>query len=122
MTVCEEKLLQSQTISSYQIPSGQKVEIFKQSFPSSLKRPVKKIAFVSGLHGNELEGVYICHLLTKCLKELKKTQPEAFLGEINIYPAVNPQAIDSGTRLWPFLSIDFNRQFGDSEGNSLAVK
>ena len=122
MTACKDNLLQSQIISSYQTPSGQRVEILKQSFPSSRKRPVKRVAFIAGLHGNELEGVYICHLLTKHLKELQRTQPKAFLGEIHIYPAVNPQATASGTRLWPFLSIDFNRQFGGSEGNSPATK
>jgi len=114
--------LQSRTISSYQTPSGQRVEILKQSFPSLRKRPVKRVAFVSGLHGNELEGVYICHLLTKHLSELQRTQPEAFHGEIHIYPTVNPQATAIGTRLWPFLSIDYNRQFGGSDGNSLASK
>ena len=114
--------MQNRTISSYQTPSGQRVEILKQSFPSLRKRPVKRVAFVSGLHGNELEGVYICHLLSKHLSELQRTQPEAFQGEIHIYPAVNPQATAIGTRLWPFLSIDYNRQFGESDGNSLASK
>jgi uncharacterized protein len=114
--------LHDQTIFSYQTPSGQRVEILKQSFPSSRKRPVKKIAFVSGIHGNELEGIYICHLINKFLKELKKGNPEAFLGEVHIYPTVNPQATASGTRLWPFLSIDFNRQFGNSTGDSPAAK
>jgi len=113
MTACKENLLQSQIISSYQTPSGQRVEILKQSFPSFRKRPIKRVAFVSGLHGNELEGVYICHLLTKHLSELQRTQPEAFQGETHIYPTVNPQATAIGTRLWPFLSIDYNRQFGD---------
>ena len=121
MTTRKEGLLQIQKISCYKIPSGQRVEILKQFFPSSRKRPVKSVAFVSGLHGNELEGIYICYLLTKYLKELQKSQPEAFLGEIHIYPAVNPQATDNATRLWPFLSIDFNRQFGISEGNSPAI-
>jgi uncharacterized protein len=122
ITAREENLLHSRVISSYQTPSGQRVEILKQCFPSLRKRPVKRVAFVSGLHGNELEGIYICHLLTKYLKELQKSQPEAFLGEIHIYPSVNPQASDSATRLWPFLSIDFNRLFGISGGSSPAIK
>ena len=99
MTACKENLLQSRTISSYQTPLGQRVEILKQSFLPPRKRPVKRVAFVSGLHGNELEGVYICHLLVNRLKELQRIQPEAFLGEIHIYPAVNPQATAYGTRL-----------------------
>ncbi len=114
--------MQNRTISSYKTPSGQRVEILKQFFPSLRKRPVKRVAFVSGLHGNELEGVYICHLLTKHLSELQRTQPEAFQGEVHIYPTVNPQATAIGTRLWPFLSIDYNRQFGEAHGNSLTSK
>ena len=122
MTSLKENLFQNQVIYSYQTPSGQKVEIPKKSFLSARKRPTKRVAFVSGLHGNELEGVYICNLLTRHLKKIQSSQPEAFLGEVHIYPAVNPQATANGTRLWPFLSIDLNRQFGISEENSLASR
>ncbi|SVB72435.1 uncharacterized protein METZ01_LOCUS225289 [marine metagenome] len=111
--------MESRAIASYQTPSGQKVKIVKRFFSSFRKRPTKRIAFISGLHGNELEGIYLCHLLILYLKELKKNQPEAFLGEAHIYPAVNPQAIATGTRLWPFFSTDINRQFGGGNGNSL---
>ena len=114
--------MESRAIASYQTPSGKRMEIIKQSFPSFCKSPTKRIAFTSGLHGNELEGIYLCHLLTRYLKALKKSQPEAFQGEIHIYPAVNPQAIAAGTRLWPFFSIDINRQFGGDNGNSLPAQ
>jgi predicted deacylase len=113
--------LKSTIISSYQTPSGQRVEVVKQSFSSFNKPPIKRVAFVSGLHGNELESIYLCHLLTNYLKELKNTQPEKFLGEVHIYPSVNPQASAIGVRLWPFLSIDLNRQFKNSSENSLAI-
>lgn len=113
--------MESRAIASYQTPSGQRIEIVKQSFPSVRKRPTKRIAFVAGLHGNELEGIYLCHLLIRHLKELQKTQPESFQGEVHIYPAVNPQAIAVGARLWPFFSTDINRQFGGDNGNSLTA-
>ena len=113
--------MKSRIINSYQTPSGQRVEVVKQSFSSFHKPPIKRVAFVSGLHGNELEGIYLCHLLTNYLKELQNTQPERFLGEVHIYPSVNPQASAIGVRLWPFLSIDLNRQFKNSSENSLAI-
>jgi predicted deacylase len=113
--------LKSRIINSYQTPSGQRVEVVKQSFSSFDKPPIKRVAFVSGLHGNELEGIYLCHLLTNYLKELQDTQPERLLGEVHIYPSVNPQASAIGVRLWPFLSIDLNRQFKNTSGNSLAI-
>ena len=114
--------MESRAIASYQTPSGQKIKIVKRFFSSFRKWPTKRIAFISGLHGNELEGIYLCYLLISYLKALKKNQPEAFRGEVNIYPAVNPQAISNGTRLWPFFSIDINRQFGDDNGNSLPAQ
>ena len=114
--------MESQAIVSYQTPSGQRVEIVKQSFSSFRKWPAKRIAFISGLHGNELDGIYLCHRLIRYLKELKKKQPETFQGDVHIYPAVNPQAIAAGTRLWPFFSIDINRQFGGGNGNSLPTQ
>ena len=96
--------------------------LFLFPFSSFRKWPTKRIAFISGLHGNELEGIYLCHLLISYLKALKISQPEAFRGEVNIYPAVNPQAISTGTRLWPFFLIDINRQFGNNNGNSLPTQ
>lgn len=114
--------MESQTIASYQTPSGQKVKVVKQSFSSFRKCPTKRITFISGLHGNELEGIYLCHLLIRYLKELKKNHPEAFQGSINIYPVASPQALATGTRLWPFFGIDINRQFGGDNGNSLPAQ
>ena len=113
--------MKSRIINSYQTPAGQRVEVVKQSFSSFHTPPIKRVAFVSGLHGNELEGIYLCHLLTNYLKKLQNTQPERFLGEVHIYPSVNPQASAIGVRLWPFLSIDLNRQFKNTSGNSLAI-
>lgn len=114
--------MESRAIASYQTPLGQRVEILKQSFPSFRKWPTKRLAFTSGLHGNELEGIYLCHLLIRYLKELKKNQPEVFQGEVHIYPAVNPQAIAASTRLWPFFSVDINRQFGGDNRYSLPAQ
>jgi len=74
---------------------------------------------VAGLHGDELEGVYLCHRIIETLRQLKTTRPQAFLGEIHVYPAVNPQALGSAKRLWPFFSMDMNRKMGEKNGDSL---
>ena len=74
---------------------------------------------MAGLHGDELEGIYLCSRLIRYLCELKKNQPQAIKGTIHIYPAVNPQAIGDATRLWPFFNQDMNRQFGGRAGASL---
>lgn len=114
--------METQAIASYQTPSGEGVKIVKKTFPSFRKSPTKSIAFVSGLHGNELDGIYLCHLLISYLKELEEHQPEAFQGEVHIYPAINSQAIAAGVRLSPFFKVDINRHFGGTSGNSLPAQ
>ncbi|MBI4383721.1 MAG: succinylglutamate desuccinylase/aspartoacylase family protein [Nitrospinae bacterium] len=95
------------------------MEIVKQTFSSARPKPARRVSFLAGLHGDELEGVYLCFLLVQYLRRLKETEPGAFLGEVNVYPAVNPQALCHGSRLWPFFSVDMNRLMGEPAGNSL---
>ena len=111
--------MQTQRILSIKSPLGPPVEILKHIFsPKSDNKP--RVSFVAGLHGDELEGLYICHKLLRYLMELEISNPEAIQGEINIYPAVNPQALENATRLWPFFSLDINRTFGLNQTNSIA--
>jgi len=111
--------LNTQSILSAQTPLGTPLKIVKQTFLPFQGKPVKRVSFLAGLHGDELEGVYLCYLLIDHLRKLKEQEPEAFTGEINIYPAVNPQAIGTATRLSPFWSADMNRQLGANKGHSL---
>lgn len=113
--------MQTHTIASYKSPLGGPVEIVRQTFSAAKNKPAKRVAFVSGLHGDELEGVFICHRLIEYLRQLEETHPQAFVGEIHVYPAVNPQALGVATRLWPFFSVDMNRQMGTGNGASLAA-
>ena len=110
--------MQTKRILSIKSPLGPPVEILKHIFSAKSDKP--RVSFVAGLHGDELEGLYICHKLLRYLRELEISNPEAIQGNINIYPAVNPQALENGTRLWPFFSLDINRTFGSSQTNSIA--
>lgn len=112
--------MQTQSILSIKSPLGPPVEILKHTFPARSNKP--RVSFVAGLHGDEMEGLYICHKLIRYLKELEVSNPEAIQGEVNIYPAVNPQALENSTRLWPFFSKDINRTFGSGQTDSLAVE
>jgi predicted deacylase len=112
--------VQSQRILSIKSPLGAPVEILKHIFSGKSDKP--RVSFVAGLHGDELEGLYICHKLIRYLMELEISNPEAIQGKINIYPAVNPQALENAARLWPFFCIDINRTFGLSQTNSIAEK
>ncbi|MFP6637325.1 MAG: M14 family metallopeptidase [Nitrospinaceae bacterium] len=112
--------MQSQRILSIKTPVGPPIEIIRHTFSSQLPKPAKRVSLVAGLHGDELEGLYICHQLIETLKKLEAEN--AIKGEVHIYPAANPQALDAGTRLWPFFSIDINRTFGEKNTPFLASK
>lgn len=111
--------MKTKTLVSFESPLGPPVKVIKQTFTAFKNRPVKRVSFVAGLHGDELEGLVLCHRLIQALRQLKQTQPEAFLGDIHIYPAANPSAVNSATRLWPFYSKDMNRTFGPETGDSV---
>ena len=111
--------MQSQCIFSVKTPVGPPVEIIRHTFASQSPQPTKRVSILAGLHGDEFEGLHICHRLLQILKNLEEQNSSAFKGEINIYPAVNPQALETGTRLWPFFANDINRTFGGKKINSL---
>jgi uncharacterized protein len=114
--------MQSQSILSIQTPVGPPIEIIRHTFASQSPQPRKRVSLVAGLHGDEFEGLYICHRLIQILKSLEEQDASSFEGEINIYPAVNPQALEAGTRLWPFFSNDINRMFGRTDTASLPAE
>jgi len=79
--------------------------------------PGPKVAIVSGIHGDELEGLYVCQQLAEWLEELAKHRPEALLGRVELYPALNPLGLDTLQRLVPVYDVDLNRNFpGKADG------
>ena len=73
----------------------------------------KRIAIVTGTHGDELEGQFVCYELLRRLK----AGPEHLKGIVDVYPALNPLGIDSITRGIPMFDLDMNRIFpGNQEG------
>lgn len=114
--------MKTQTLLSRTSPLGSSLNIVKQTFSANRKKPVKRISFISGLHGDELEGLYLCHRLILALRLFQEKHPEAFQGEVHIYPAANPAALNHGTRLWPFYGTDMNRMMGQHSGASLPIQ
>lgn len=75
---------------------------------------MKRISVVTGIHGDELEGQYVCYELQRRI-ELEKHK---LSGIVDIYPAMNPLGIDSITRGIPAFDLDMNRLFpGNKDGN-----
>lgn len=73
----------------------------------------KRVCIVTGTHGDELEGQYVCFRLAQLLKE----KQECLDGTVEIYPALNPLGMDSIMRGIPGFDLDMNRIFpGDPEG------
>lgn len=75
----------------------------------------KRICVVTGIHGDELEGQYVCFLLGQILNR----HPELLHGSVEIYPAVNPLGIDSIQRGIPGFDLDMNRTFPGSDSGDM---
>ncbi len=80
-----------------------------------IEEKVKRISIVSGTHGDELEGQYVCYLLSDWLNNNK----DKINGIIDIYPALNSLGIDSITRSIPFYNVDLNRIFPGKKNDFL---
>lgn len=100
------------TVISTELPVDEHLLIRKNSISSGSGK--KRICIVTGTHGDELEGQYICYRIGSILQE----HPECQDGTVEIYPALNPLGIDSITRGIPSFDLDMNRIFpGDPMGS-----
>jgi len=77
-----------------------------------------RIALVAGLHGNELNGVFVLARLAAFLRDLDegKRPGQRLLERVLIVPAVNVLGVNLLSRVWPFDKIDLNRAFPGLEG------
>ena len=103
------------TIASVGLPVDEVLSIKKRRIqPKKKGKGMKRISIVTGIHGDELEGQYVCYELAKRIK----AQMENLTGIVDIYPAMNPLGIDSITRGIPAFDLDMNRLFpGNIDGN-----
>jgi predicted deacylase len=72
-----------------------------------------RVALVAGVHGNELNGVFVLARLAAFLREVAAGSRDgaALLGRVLIVPAVNVLGLNTRTRTWPFDGTDVNRMF-----------
>ncbi len=76
----------------------------------------KRLCVVTGTHGDELEGQYVCFQLNRVIQE----HIELLDGSIEIYPALNPLGIDSISRGIPGFDLDMNRIFPGNPKGTIA--
>ena len=101
-------------IVSLQMPVEERLVIKKNRLlPSVTDKSTKRISIVTGTHGDELNGQYVCYKLIEKIK----AEPQNLAGIVDVYPSINPLGIDTGTRGIPMNDLDMNRVFpGDNNG------
>ena len=105
-----------QTVASVRLPVDETLRIKKNRLipEGGVTGKEKRISIVTGIHGDELEGQYVCFELIRRIE----AQKEKLTGIVDIYPAMNPLGIDSITRGIPAFDLDMNRLFpGNEEGD-----
>ena len=106
-----------ETVASVGLPIDEKLMIQKNRLvpEGGLKGGEKRISIVTGTHGDELEGQYVCYELQRRIKE----NIGCLTGIVDVYPAINPLGIDSITRGIPGFDLDMNRIFPGSQDGSM---
>ncbi|MBI3783486.1 MAG: succinylglutamate desuccinylase/aspartoacylase family protein [Deltaproteobacteria bacterium] len=103
-----------ESVLTLQLPYRERFELRRTVFQGG---DGPKVAVVSGIHGDELEGIYVCHRLAEWLEKTTALRPDALRGRVELYPALNPLGIDTLERSVPVYDTDLNRNFpGHPEG------
>ena len=106
-----------ETVVSVGFPVDETLRIKKNRLipDRGLKGGEKRVSIVTGTHGDELEGQYVCYELQRRIRE----HYDCLTGIVDVYPALNPLGIDSITRGIPAFDLDMNRIFPGSENGSM---
>ncbi len=99
---------------SIDLPVHERLVIKKNRLePENVTGREKRISIVTGTHGDELDGQYVCYEIIRRILQ----HPEKLKGIVDIYPDVNPLGLDMGSRGIPMFDLDMNRVFpGDNNG------
>lgn len=110
-----EQIMESiEDIVRFSLPVDEEFVIKKHRLQAAGVENKKRICIVTGIHGDELEGQYVCYELSRRIK----ADSQSLCGIVDIYPAMNPFGIDSITRGIPAFDLDMNRIFpGNTDGD-----
>ena len=98
-------------------PFGGNLEIYKNTWGKS----GEPLSIVSGLQGDHLNGLFLNSHLTQFLDSVAEgIDPHYNLtGQVQTFPVVNANAVQSGSRLWPLDGMDMDLAFpGNPEGET----
>lgn len=105
-----------ESVASVGLMVDEQLEIRKNRIKPARNTSGKRLCIVTGTHGDELEGQYVCVEVQKQIRE----HPEYLSGIVDIYPALNPLGIDSIMRGFPGFDIDMNRIFPGTHDGAVA--
>lgn len=98
-------------------PYGNDLELYKNAWGKS----GEPLSIVSGLQGDHLNGLFLNSHLTQFLDSIVEgLDPNYTLtGQVQTFPAVNINAVQSGSRLWPLDGMDMDLAFpGNPDGET----
>ncbi len=103
-----------ETITTAELPIREVMKIKKNSLcPEHMTGEEQRLCIVTGVHGDDLAGQFICYEVIRKIKE----NYQHLKGIVDVYPAINPLGLDAGTREWPLFNMDMNMAFpGSFEG------
>ena len=105
-----------ETVMTAQMPVGLPIKIKKNRLePDTIQENMPRLSIVAGVHGDELQGQYICYELIRRIKE----ERENLKGIVDVYPCVAPMALDIRKRNAPG-ALDMNAMFpGSHHGHTI---
>lgn len=98
---------------SIELPVGERLLIQKNVI-AGREPESKRLTLVTGIHGDEFEGQYICYEVARRLKQ----DLSLLKGTVEIYPALNPLGLDVAQRNIPKVNMDMNRMFPGRENGT----
>ena len=98
-------------------PYGGDLELYKNTWGKSNE----PLSIVSGLQGDHLNGLFLNSYLHQFLDRIVEgLDPQyTLMGQVQTFPIVNANAVQSGTKLWPLDGLDMDLAFpGNPEGET----
>ena len=105
-----------ETVMTAQMPVGLPIKIKKNRLePDTIQENMPRLSIVAGVHGDELQGQYICYELIRRIKE----ERENLKGIVDVYPCVAPMALEIRKSNAPG-ALDMNAMFpGSHHGHTI---
>ena len=98
-------------------PFGGDLELYKNTWGKS----GEPLSIVSGLQGDHLNGMFLNSHLTQFLDSIVEGLDPYYTltGQVQTFPVVNANAVQSGSRLWPLDGMNMDLAFpGNPDGET----